>query len=445
MKHFIITQQEFKHFIRSPFKTISLFLFVGAAIYGLQNGYELLKTQQDEIAAINIKNNETIAEVVGWYDAGKKGPDDKPWIDVTTPMRAIWYTPALAAKEPSPLMPFSIGQAEQFGFYKQVSNWSSVLDSDSSGEISNPERLTVGTLDFGFVVLYLLPILVIVLVFNIGGLEKDFRFDQLIQTNIASRQKWLLARSLFYFVLIAVILLLLVIVYAAATGALSLDFLAVLKLYFYVMLYTLLWFVAFYLVNFFGNRPTRKTGGSANQALKMISLWLLFCVIIPGAVHQLASLKYPTNYMVDFVDAKREETNKIWDLPAEDIRNQLVKLYPKLALTKHAKDSIADSRIMGSSSSGLVNRLMKNTILTIENSNENKNQWIRNTYLINPVSFFQNKLSAIASTDYYAYKDYRAQIQSMIDKKITLLLFDNWNKKTIDKKRFIEYTEQFKQ
>ena len=78
------------------------------------------------------------------------------------------------------MMVFSLGQSEQYGYYKRVTNWSSTFDNDLAEEIANPERLAMGTLDFNFVLIYLTPILLIILLFNIGGLEKDLNFDNLI-------------------------------------------------------------------------------------------------------------------------------------------------------------------------------------------------------------------------------------------------------------------------
>lgn len=435
MKGFItIIKYEFRHFARSPFKILSLILFFGAAIYGLQNGFALFDRQSKEIENILAKNNETIAEVVSWYDAGKKGPDDKPWIDVTTPMRSIWYAPATVTKKPSSFMPFSTGQAEQFGYYKQVTNWSSTFDADLAEEIANPERLAIGTLDFSFVILYLLPVLAIILLFNIGGLEKDLGFDHLIQVNHSSARKWLLARFAFYFLLINVLLLVLMSAYAVQTGAFSGAFFL---LYLLIVLYALIWFSVFYFINLKGK-------GSTDQAIRMASVWLLFGVIIPGTIHQVASLKYPGNYMTDYLDAGREETYKIYDLPAETVKQRLVLAYPELAKTIQGKDTIADRSIMGNSTSGLINPLMKKAAQTVENSNEHKNHFIRNASWLSPVTLFQNKINALCGTDYYAYRQYRTDIQTMIDKKVEVLLRDSWNKETVNKEKFLEYLNTFK-
>ncbi|MGJ1431672.1 DUF3526 domain-containing protein [Sphingobacterium spiritivorum] len=435
MRKFIaIIQYEFRHFARSPFKIVSLILFMGAAVYGLHNGYALFESQNKEIENIEVKNKKTIAEVTGWYDAGKKGPDDQPWIDVTTPVQAIWYAPSSVIKKPAPLMPFSTGQAEQFGYYKQVTNWSSTFDADLAEEIANPERLAVGTVDFSFVVLYLLPVLAIILLFNIGGLERDLGFDKLIQVNNSSSRKLLAARFSFYFLLIIGILFILMLIYALRTGALSGIFIS---LYLWISGYSLLWFLIFYFINLRGK-------GSSNQAIKMVSVWLLFCVIIPGSLHQVVSLKYPGSYMTDYLDASREETYKIYDLSADTIKQRLVTAYPELAQTVHGKDTVTDESIIGNSSSGLTNRLMKEATLKVENDNENRNRFIRNTSWFNPVSWFQNRINSLCGTDYYAYRQFRGDIQAIIDKKVELLLQDSWNRETVNKEKFLEYVNALK-
>lgn len=439
MKNFIvIIQNEFRHFARNPFKTVSLILFICAAFYGLQNGYSLFSKHNNEIAAIKNKNAETVKKISKWFDEGKKGPEDQPWIDVTTPFWAIWNAPSVVVKTPSPLMPFSIGQAEQFGYYKNVTNWSTTFDSDLAEEIANPERLLSGTIDFSFVVLYLLPVLTIILLFNIGGLEKDLGFDRMILINHNSKMKWLLARHTFYFILLIIVMLLLLLPYALITGALQNDIVGFIKLSFYILLYLLFWFSIFYIINL-------SSSGSAGIALKMIATWLLFCVLIPGTIHQIASLKYPPNYMTDYIRVNRDEVNKLRKLSLKTQREMLIKTMPELLQTKYGKDTTINEDIISKSASALANDLTKKAAQVIEAEQEQKNIFIRSFYSINPVVFFQNKINAIAGNDYYAYKKFRSKIQAMIDKKINTALMDCWNKEVVTKEKYLKYVEQFKQ
>lgn len=433
MSNFItIATNEFSHFARSPFKVLFLILFVFTAIYGLQNGYSLFKDQTEEIAKAQEADAETKETALGYFKELEEG--NTPARDITQPMWALYFAPVTAVKSPSLLMPFTIGQAQEFPYYKKVTEWSTTFDNDLAEELGNPEHLASGQLDFSFVVLYLLPVLLIVLLFNVGGLEQDLNFDRLIRVNSLSRSKWLFARFSFYIVLIAVLLVIVMLPYAAMTGALQTDFLAFAKLFLLLLLYLGIWSSVLFFINFTGR-------GSTNQALKMVCVWLVFCIVIPGTVHQVASLKYPPNYMSEYTDAKRDKTNDIWYMQPDSIYTKLVALYPELQETKQGKDTVVNQGTMYDTSSALVNDLMKNTAEGIEQEFEEKNQFISNSYWINPVTFFQNKMNAIAANDYYAYKAFRDKIQEKISGKVEYRLFDSWEEKPITRERYQTYLE----
>ena len=303
MKSYIrVTQTELIHLLRSPFKTTSTLLFVIAIIFGSQNGYQLFKTHNKQIISISSKNINSIEDMLLTYQGIENGTLEKPRRDPTIPYWAIWNVPSHAFKHPSPMMTFSLGQAEQYGYYKRVTNWSTTYDSDLAEEIANPERLAIGTLDFNFVFTYLSPILLIILLFNIGGLEKDLKFDNLIFSSKISKEGWILARFLFYFFFVIALIFILTITYALLAGVFENHTVQYVNFFLLILLYLMLWFTIFYFINLFGK-------GSSDQALKMISIWMVLCIIIPGTVHQITSLKYPTNYMTDHLDVSRELSN----------------------------------------------------------------------------------------------------------------------------------------
>ena len=438
MKSYIrVTQTELIHLLRSPFKTTSILLFVIAIIFGSQNGYQLFKTHNKQIISISSKNTNSIEDMLFTYQGIENGTLEKPRRDPTIPYWAIWNVPSHAFKHPSPMMTFSLGQAEQYGYYKRVTNWSTTYDSDLAEEIANPERLAIGTLDFNFVFTYLSPILLIILLFNIGGLEKDLKFDNLIYSSKISKKGWILARFLFYYLLVIALIFILTIPYALLAGVFESHTVQYVNFFLLILLYLVLWFTIFYFVNLSGK-------GSSDQALKMISIWMVLCIIIPGTVHQITSLKYPTNYMTDHLDVSRELSNNIFNLPEDDLKKGLLEEYPFLKSTLHATDTSINVATINRSVSGLINSLNKNVSISIEFSSKKKNKFIKSFSKINPVTTFQNEINAIAETDFYAYKDYRTRIQDMIDKKIELILEDTWNNVTVDENRYAEYVKIFK-
>ena len=435
MKSYIrVTQTEIIHLLRSPFKTTSILLFVIAIIFGSQNGYQLFKTHNKQIISISSKNTNSIEDMLLTYQGIENGTLEKPRRDPTIPYWAIWNVPSHAFKHPSPMMTFSLGQAEQYGYYKRVTNWSTTYDSDLAEEIANPERLAIGTLDFNFVFTYLSPILLIILLFNIGGLEKDLKFDNLIYSSKISKEGWILARFLFYYLLVIALIFILTIPYALLSGVFESHTVQYVNFFLLILLYLLLWFTIFYFINLSGK-------GSSDHALKMISIWIVLCIIIPGTVHQITSLKYPTNYMTDHLDVSRELSNNIFNLQEDDLKKGLLEEYPFLKSTLHATDTSINVATINRSVSGLINSLNKNVSISIEFSSKKKNKFIKSFSKINPVTTFQNEMNAIAETDFYAYKDYRTRIQDMIDKKIELILEDTWNDVTVDKSRYAEYVK----
>jgi|TARA_B110000914_G_scaffold152075_1_gene133370 ABC-2 type transport system permease protein len=438
MKKYIqIIRSEYIHLIRSPFKTLSLSLFVLAILYSCQNGYALFKKHNIEITNIVANNEDSIAKMLDQYEEIENGTQEKTRRDPTTPYWAIWNTPSYAFKYPSPMMVFSLGQAEQYGYYKKITNWSTTFDSDMAEEIANPERLAIGTLDFNFVFIYLFPILIIILLFNVGGLEKDLNFEKLILLNNITKRKWLFIRFLFYFILINILLLSLMLFYALIADVFQNETLNFIRLLFTSILYIILWFIIFYFINYYGKN-------SSDQALKMISIWLLLCIIIPGTIHQISSINYPVNYMTEYIDIDRDKSNDIFKLPTNTLRMQLFDKFPKLEKTFFANDLDIDKSIINRSLSGLINIENKNIALAIENSNEQKNKFIKSFYPINPVIAFQNQINSLTNTDYYSYLIYRREIQSMIDKKIDIILKDTWNNITVNKEIYTEYIRNFK-
>ena len=436
-KYLDILKFESFHLIKSPYKIISILLYAISILYGCQTGYDLFKKHNIEIKIIKSKNADFEKKMLVQYDELEQGLIERPRRDPTIPYWAIWNIPSYALKSPSPMIVFSTGQAEQYGYYKKVTNWSTVFDNDLAEEIANPERLALGTLDFSFVLLFLTPILLIILLFNIGGLEKDNGFDKLIYLNDISKKSWLITRFSYYFLVLFTLICFLLIPYAVLSGVFTNELMSFFTLMVLIFLYIFLWVSIFYFINYWGK-------GSVDQAIKMISVWVALSIIMPGLFHQITSIKFSTNYMVDYLDVARDQRYEIFDMSTDTLQNELLESFPVLKSSVYAQDTIINKGIINRSISGLVNILNKKAAGKIEKESELKNNFVRSTLLLNPIMYFQNKINEVSKADYYAYRLYRENIQNSIDKKIELILRDTWNKEEVDKERYIEYLQEFK-
>ena len=147
--------------------------------------------------------------------------------------------------------------------------------------------------------------------------------------------------------------------------------------------------------------------------------------------------------MTDFIDASRDQSDDIFDLPTDSLQIKLLQAFPKLEKTLYATDTTINKSIINRSLSGLINNLNKNVVGKIEMNNERKNKLIKKFNLINPVVFFQNQINALTGTDYYAYLSYQNFIQAIIDKKIDLIITETWNKVEVDKEIYSNYVNSF--
>ena len=66
--------------------------------------------------------------------------------------------------------------------------------------------------------------------------------------------------------------------------------------------------------------------------------------------------------------------------------------------------------------------------------NEDKNRLIRSTYIFNPVSFVQNVWNSCTSTDYDSYKNFRSEIENLLNLEINYLFRKCGKKRKLIKK-----------
>lgn len=426
---------EWKHFVRSPFKIVAIVLFMVASIYGLHNGADLYDKQTNEIERINKEVATANKTTLAYFDTNEKGPKNRPWVDVTTPYWAIVSSSTYQFKKPSPGTVYTIGQAEQYGFYKAIGISSSPYDADMAKEIANPERIQSGTLDFSFVVLFLLPLLLLILLYNIKGQESEQGFLPLVFVQTSSKNWWILARTSFYALLLLLILFGVLVYGAMLTNVFEADNLFW-NVFVWVTIYLLFWTVIYFFIIKYGKNTVSNT-------LQMIGVWLLVSFIVPAAIQQWISIEKPTNLMVDFIDAKRDRTDEIYNLSNEIIYQQLLDVYPNLKQTKIGKDASLFRKVKRYSIRALINLAMKNATAKIEEDNRSKNELISKTYWFNPFTYFQNTFNRLSKTHYDDYQTYRDGIQYRVDQRIEIMIFDIWNDLTVDKTKYLEYTTIF--
>jgi ABC-2 type transport system permease protein len=304
-------------------------------------------------------------------------------------------------------------------------------------EIANPERIQSGTLDFSFVILYLLPLILLVLLYNVKGQEAEYGFLPLVYVQTNSKNWWIIARIAFYTTFLLFVLFTLIFYGASLTPVFDTE-MVFWNFILGVSSYLLFWVIIYFLILKYGKNTVSNT-------LQMIGVWLLFAFIIPGTIHQWISIEKPANLMIDIIDVKRDATDEIYSQDSEITDQQLFELYPILKQTEIANDSLRIEKTRRNSMRALINKAMKDASSVIEIDNQSKNKLISATYWFNPVSYFQNKFNHLSESHYTNYLNYRNDIQQLIDKRIEIMVVDIWNEVQVDKVKFLEYNKTLKE
>lgn len=206
----------------------------------------------------------------------------------------------MAAKAPSPAAAIAIGQSDVMPSFLRV-QWKAMFKQASADELENPRNLAIGSLDLAFVLVYLYPLLVIALAYDLLSREREQGTQSLLLSQPVSLATFVAGKvaaratvAIGLAALVPAIGLLVAnpdIVTAGETWRVGLLMLL-------VVLYGAVWFAAAVLVNAFGRR-------SSTNVLVLMGAWIAFVLVIPALVNLAAKVAHPLPSRIEMVQALR--------------------------------------------------------------------------------------------------------------------------------------------
>ncbi|MCY4165185.1 MAG: ABC transporter permease subunit [Gammaproteobacteria bacterium] len=202
---------------------------------------------------------------------------------------------------PTGLAPFSVGQSDIQLSYVPVS-MNPAIHITRDNELENPVNLMTGSFDIAFVVIFLLPIFILAISYDLLSSEKErgtlamvlahpISLKALMVSKIAARAGVLFA---------AVLALGLAALLAVGDGLGSFDTWARFGLWAAAtLLYALFWFALSVLVNVHG-------GNSAANGIALAGTWLALVVVVPTLAGLLATTLYPAPSRMELTTAARQ-------------------------------------------------------------------------------------------------------------------------------------------
>ena len=297
-----IAKQEWR-LLKADRTLIAVVLLMATLVgYSLYNGSSWVAFQRQTLAAAEAEQGERMLKLKGILVAIEEGRMEPKGFQDPRSAGAIGGTSAAPylAMPPAPLATLAIGQSDLYPYYFKLNLRSkqAILAND---EIENPTNLLAGRFDLAFVLVYLFPLLVLALGYNMISAEREqgtllLALSQPITMSQLVTGKVLLRGGLLLGLVIGFTL-----IGALVTGVdLSLPTVWMrLALWIGMMtLYTGFWFGLAILVNGYGT-------SSATNALSLAGCWLGLVLVLPSVANLIATGMYPVPSRVEMVQAMR--------------------------------------------------------------------------------------------------------------------------------------------
>jgi len=277
--------------------------------YGVYNGMSWVRFQQTTLATVRAEEQSRLAKANATLRALEQpGAVGRAESAFTNPRLASVAGSRSGTRyailPPAPLASLSIGQSDLYPYYFRVSTQSrqTFLTND---EIENPTNLLAGRFDLAFVIIYLYPLLILALSYNILSAEREQGTLQMIMAQPVSLRHFVTGKI----ALRALVILSLAVIFSLAgfllggvgdgSGLASGAVWVRLLLWIGVVAgYGAFWFTLAMAINAFGK-------SSATNALALAGIWLIVVLLIPSLLSVVATSLYPVPSRVEMVQATR--------------------------------------------------------------------------------------------------------------------------------------------
>lgn len=203
---------------------------------------------------------------------------------------------------PSPLMVISVGQSDLYAnYYKFGLNKKQALYHEA--EILNPTVLFNGYFDPAFVIIYILPLIIIAVCYNVISSEKERGTIKMLVTSGFSTRKLLLIKFIFRFLLMYVfttLLLFLIMLFSGVNIAAAMGEIG-------VLLFELIWYMLFWVAVCLAVNLLNLSSG-INAAI-LSGIWLLLLITLPAVLNIMARENYPMPSRLELIAETREASD----------------------------------------------------------------------------------------------------------------------------------------
>jgi ABC-2 type transport system permease protein len=304
-----------------------------------------------------------------------------------------------AAKEPALLQPLHIGQSDLFPYYfKVTANKLQALYHEA--EIVNPTLQFIGAFDFSFVVTYLIPLLLIAFCFDLVSREKESGTLPFLQTANVPFFVLTASKAMVRCMLIFGLTWLSAGMVLLLAGQGVSFFLSANWWWFSLILlgYLFIWTSLALLVNSFQR-------GSHFNASVLVMCWLLWAVVVPGALQYLTNWLYPMPSRVTLITETREAGIEAQQ-KASKLLEDYIQDHPEL-VEEGKPLNLQDFATKYFIQLQETEQAIAPSLAAFELQRANQEQFVDKFFFISPPLLFQEMMNEVSGTAEHHYLAFR--------------------------------------
>jgi ABC-2 type transport system permease protein len=362
-----------------------LALFAGALAYGIWNGSHLAHRQREAASAFAQDSEQFRSQLRDIL--GQQAVDPK----------ALAGRGTTAVLSPAPLPLLATGQSDLSPGHETVVLWKLTAPADSRSELENPSHLMAGRFDLAFVLVWLYPLFLLALVYDLMAGDRETGTLRLALAQGITPWRWMtrrvLARALPMLTL-------------AALGTLAAGFLirsegAVPRLALalaVVLAYGVFWLALAVAVN-----AVARNAASAATALG--GAWVLLVLVAPTLLNVSVETLYPTPSRPELVAAGRKASGEA-EKRGGELLNSFYRDHPELAPPGQQADFAAQHLTVQNEVGRAVEPVRRKFDAQLERQQTLVGRW---RFLSSAIAAHE-ALTDLAGTGYWRHRVFREQV-----------------------------------
>jgi len=364
---------------------ILLGLFAATLAYGTWNGSGLARQQREAATALAQDSEQFQSQLRSHLAQQSVDP------------KAIAGRGTTAVLPPAPLPLLAAGQSDLSPGHETVVLWKLAAPADTRSELENPSHLMAGRFDLAFVLVWLFPLFLLALVYDLMAGDREAGTLRLALAQGVTPWRWMARRALaraLPMLVIAALATLAAGFIGSASGAGARLALALAV----VLAYGMFWVALALAVN----AVARSAAGAATA---LGAAWVLLVLVAPTLLNVAVETLYPTPSRPELVAAGRKASGEA-EKRGGELLNTFYRDHPELAPPGQQADFAAQHLTV----QGEVGRAVEPVRQKFDEQLARQQTAVGQWRFLSPAIALHEALTDLAGTGYWRHRAFREQV-----------------------------------